>query len=602
MVGLLAGMSAGLWAGEFAAPEAGPVAFRRDQIPLDVDTMVQLSSQLATLARGLNGDTAPRRRCAAQMLALAMALDPANTKPRDLLAEYQKGRHAPKADAKELEENRTRISQQFAWLENPEAGAQGHALAACLKDVLVSSDPKRPVDAPSNESEEKGAWAGWVPPLSAYQPKVVPKHDPSNNPDPNPEPVDVPKILLSHASVSALLWHKIESEESDATWVLSSEPLRMSALKLSGDLNSERPFSIGIGPPANQGPFEQVSTTLLQLLQQQYPKLPAGYRISITSPQLEQSMLSNHRQSLSGAAAVLASAAITGQEPEAIILGQIDASGAFKLPSNFWGCLQALLGKGKRQRLVMPTEAAPILPSLLAMETPGFFFEYEVLLASNFQELLEQSAKNPPEPLAKAVTQFGIIREKAGVQDIRHYITNRFVRQRLAEVSRDAPCHFSAKMLLIQAAGERPTVVPRKVLAAELRRTVTPMDWIYKNAVIVTEEWKVTKEKNYVNYSTYGYRFSAADIVKVGQIYEAARSQVDRLQRYVEKKDAALLEMALKDILVIRDLHKVLRTRGDPNYAGIYASCGVFTRSHQALSQVLLEEIGDPDIPETLKP
>ena len=376
----------------------------------------------------------------------------------------------------------------------------------------------------------------------------------------------------------------------------------MSALKLDGDYGLQRPFSIGIGPPANEGPFEQVSASLLQLLKQQYPKLPDGYRISITSPQLAQSMLSNHRQSLSGAAAVLASAAVTGQEPEAMILGQIDASGVFKLPSNFWDCLQSLIGKGKGQRLVLPTEAAAILPSLLALETPGFFFEYEVLLASNFKELLEQSAKTPPEPLAKAVTQYGIIRQKAGTQDIRHYITNRFVRQRLAEVSREAPCHFSAKMLLVQASGERPTVLPRKVLGADLRRIVTPMDWIHKNAVIVTEEWKMTKEKNYVKYNTYGYQFSSSDIVKVGQIYDSARIQIDRLQRYAEKKDADLGEMALKDILIIRDLHKFLRARGDPNYAEIYSSCGVFTRSHQALNQVLLEEIGDPPIPAILKP
>jgi hypothetical protein len=64
----------------------------------------------------------------------------------------------------------------------------------------------------------------------------------------------------------------------------------------------------------------------------------------------------------------------------------------------------------------------------------------------------------------------------------------------------------------------------------------------------------------------------------------------------VEKKDADLLEMALKDILIIRDLHKVLRTRGDPNYGGIHASCGIFIRSHKALNQVLLEEAGDPPV------
>ena len=533
---MLASMSAGLWAGEFAVPAEGPVPFRRDQVPLDVDTMAQLSTQVESLARGLDAATAPHRRCAAQMLALAMALDPANPKPRELLAEYQKARHSPGGDAKELESNRTRISQQLAWLENPQAGAHGQALAACLKDVLVASDPARPEDAPSNESEETGAWAGWVPPLSAYQPKVIPKRDPPDNPDSGPDADAGPKILLSQASVSTLLWRRIGSDKADETWVLASAPLRMSARKLGEDAGWQAPCSIGIGPVGNEGPFEQVSTSLLHLLKQQQSALPAGCRISITSPQLEQSMLSNHRQSLSGAAAVLASAAVTGREPEAMVLGQIDASGAFKLPSNFWDCLQTLLGKGTGQRLVLPAEAAAILPSLLSLEEPGFFLEYEVLLAANFKELLDRSAKIPPESLAKAVTQFGIIRDKVGTQDVRHYITNRFVRQRLAEVSQDAPCHFSAKMLLVQATGERPTLVPRKVLAAELRRVVAPMDWICNNAEIVHEEWKVTREKNVAKYNPLGYQFSAPDIMKVGQIYDSARIHIERLQRCVEKK------------------------------------------------------------------
>ena len=133
-----------LVAGNFAPPAEGPVAFRRDRLPLDADTMATLSRQLVTLAQGLDAETAVNRRAAAQMLALATALDPGNGKAREVLAGFQNGSHPPAADAEQLEKSRERVWQDIAWLETPEAGGEGQALAACLADVLVVSDPKTP--------------------------------------------------------------------------------------------------------------------------------------------------------------------------------------------------------------------------------------------------------------------------------------------------------------------------------------------------------------------------------------------------------------------------------------------------------------------------
>ena len=58
-----------LVAGNFAVPAEGPVAFRRDRLPLDAGTMAELSRQLVTLAEGLSAETAVNRRAAAQVLA-----------------------------------------------------------------------------------------------------------------------------------------------------------------------------------------------------------------------------------------------------------------------------------------------------------------------------------------------------------------------------------------------------------------------------------------------------------------------------------------------------------------------------------------------------
>ena len=45
VAGLMVGMGFSAMAGPFAVPAEGPVAFRRDKIPLDADAMAGLSKQ-----------------------------------------------------------------------------------------------------------------------------------------------------------------------------------------------------------------------------------------------------------------------------------------------------------------------------------------------------------------------------------------------------------------------------------------------------------------------------------------------------------------------------------------------------------------------------
>lgn len=552
ITGLLVGMGFSLFAGEFSAPAEGPVAFRRDQIPLDVDRIAELSRQLETLARGLNAETPADRRGVAQMLALAVALDPANTKARELISEYEQGRHKPGADADRLERSRMRIWQTIAWLEMPDAGSQGQALAACLKDVMVISDPKHPKVAGLREDGEKGAWAGWIPPISAYEPKALATKD---EPPPAPEPVVDPApeetILLEQAEVHAVLWQKTGTGKS-TRWFQGPAPLRMTVTKSQARTPDDEsgmakaplpPFSIVIGSGEEGFGLAPMANLLRNVLQKHHENLPRGIRVAIDSKEFALSLESKRRQSVSAAAAVLASSAITGTEPQAVIIGQIDASGAFKLPGGFWDQLQAL-GKGGGRRLVLPADAAAWLPSVLALENPGFFMDYEVVLASDFKQLLEFSAKKPDGVIGSAATKFREIREKSGPQDIRLYISNTFVKQRLMTILQEVPSHVSAKMLLIQAAGSRPTIVIRPVLAAELRRALEPMAWVVK-------------------VPDYESRLEDAGNEKLSQLYDLCRTRVDGLQRYAEKSDLPLVERAREVVVALRNLDRATRARGE---------------------------------------
>lgn len=540
VLAMLVSMAFPAAAGGFAPPAEGPVAFRRDAIPLDADAMVTLSKQLDALARGLRAETPAERRGAAQMIALSLALDPANRKARELLDEYQQERHTPDADAERLEKGRARIWQIIAWLETPEAGNQGQALAACLKDVIIISDPQHPRAAAVRDAGERGAWTGWVPDVSAYDRKLVARNEEPKPSDPAQPTTGSKSIALESAKVHTMLWQKV-GEPDDNKWELACSPLEMTARKSTDEGEDSHSFSVRIGPGGEGDQLGKISSNIRKLLAAKHGAQTRGVRISISSTQLEKSLESHKLHSISAASAVLASSAFTGREPDAIILGLVDENGVYKIPTGFWEQLQSL-GKGTGRRLILPADAATILPSMLALEKPGFFMEYEVLLAADLKQLLELSEKTPEGPLASAIARFREIRERSGTQDLRQYIANTFVKQRLMAVLQEAPAHFSARMLVIQAAGSRPTLVARPVLASEIRRALEPMKWLTQR-----------------EYDLLG----SAEISKLGQTYETCRSKVDALERYAEKTDKPLIERARELTAAIRNVERATRTRGE---------------------------------------
>ncbi len=566
LAGCLAGMTCLLGAGEFAPPAEGPVPFRRDRMPLEADAMVALAGQLESLAGGLKAKDGRDRRGAAQMLALALALDPGNAGARHMIKAYAMDRHVPSGDAQRLEKIRSDIRRWITWLETEEAGPDGQALAACLRDVMGISEGRALVAA------EQGAWTGWIPDVSAYKKKPGGREEKPKEPEPKVQEVVNHAVLLEQAEVQTPLWF-FDKRIDPPVWTLTSGPLQMKATKAHGDEQGRSPFSIVIGSGQDRGTLDQLGDSIKVLLEKQHGTLPPGVRMQITSKPFEDSLKSKQRQSISAAVAVLAGSALSGREPQAIIIGQVDQSGAFGLSSRFWYQLQAL-GKGSGQRLVLPVEAEPYLSSILAMERPEFFIEYEVVLASDFQQLLAFSAKVPDEPLASASAKFQEIRNKMGTSDLRTYIGHSSVKQRLAQVLQDLPSHVSAKMLLIQASGNRPFWVSRKVLAAELRRSIEPMEWL-------------------LTVNSFGQ--GSKEAARLGETYDSCRTKVDGLERYAEKSDRELVEQARELAVALRSLDKAARSRGE-GYVVMVAMQNArenLMRLHKELIQRLVGEVGD---------
>jgi len=426
-----------------------------------------------------------------------------------------------------------------------------------LEDIARIFDPGASNAGDASVGSDRGAWSGWIPGVAEYESRKIAGNAGSGNPGAGAQSGTKKDLILRNAEVQTLLWKNVGKIEAPH-WALAKASLQMTTEETGSDEDGVvYPFSIRIGSDEGGASFERLGGSIHKLLLAGGRKPPPGFSVLISSPELETSIRSNKLHSISAATAVLASSAFTGLAPSAnaIILGQIDETGAFNLPSGFWDQLLAL-GKGDGQRLVLPLAASEELASMLAMEKPGFFLEYEVLLAADFKELTKLVAAAPGGNMESAMTNFHEVQSKAGNQVPREYIANRFVRQRMAEIYQMCPNHFSAKMLLLQASGSRPTWVSRRVLAAEILHALEPMDWVINQASIVTNE-----DSNRLNFSPH--RFSAAEIARFNEIYDLCRSRLDALERYVEKNDLDLLDRARKANLACRTLYRANRTRGE---------------------------------------
>jgi len=542
---LMAGV---LSAAPFAAPREGPVAFRRDRVPLDVETMANLSDELSQLAHAQKPESPRERRTTAQMLALALALNPANAEARTALGTLAKGGPLRAPEKRQVERSKARVWHMLSWLEMPESGTDGQALSACLGDVIAMVDPDHPKASAILDAGERGAWNQWIPALAAYEEvklvdnkTIVPDPMPGDPVLPTPAGAEA-QLALTTASLATPLWavDKVTNQET-----LASHGVKMTAV-IRPALPEEPPvppMALTIDFTGENRQIARMNRALAPALTKQFGKLPLGSRVALNLGEDTPYLALKDREAISGAAAVLMSAALSGKEPVGTVIGVVDETGAFKGTPDFWERLRSL-SKGPGGRLVVPLECAEFLPSVLAMEDPEFFLKYDILLASNLTELIDRTAKTPPSPLVEVLGRFGDVRAKAGTIPVSQYVGNRFVRQRLVELSGEISYFASPKMLAVQAAGERPTRIPRRVMAAELRRAIRPISWVATTPM------------------------GSIDLAVLDKSYDSSRADVDRLERYLDTHDRDLL-------LKVREMTTTLRAFSRASRVGVNRDNGL---------------------------
>ena len=152
----------------YIGPDPAPILFRRDLVPIDTDTMRELSGYLTDLATREPDGTPEQTRATAQLLALAIRLNPAN---RSALETDKSLRAGQAVDSFEGDINQP-LRQVWGiadWLLDPASGAGGKDLGNLVVDALAVINPQNPLVRLQDPEGELERWKHVVPTLAAYQ-------------------------------------------------------------------------------------------------------------------------------------------------------------------------------------------------------------------------------------------------------------------------------------------------------------------------------------------------------------------------------------------------------------------------------------------------
>lgn len=514
---------------EFVPPAEGPVPFRRDRLPVDVDTIATLSRQITLLTGADLPQNEAGLRAAAQMTALALALDPANREARDLLGKLREGGIPEEADGKELERSRSRVWQILGWLEMPEAGADGQALAACLGDVLAIADPDHPKAKARREHGEQGAWNGWIAPESAFRKKEV---------EPEPAPMEkkeiLPAVELAEPSAPVPLWTLNKETKTSRLGVVKIES-KVTAGSESGKVE------IKWGTPNPGDALLASSRGLAYVISKRYGGLQGGVEASFQWEDDKGYTADRNGGVLSGTGAILLDAAMSGKEPAAMAFAVVGEDGTLHLPPGFWASLRELSALKGNERIVLPAKAEDFLSALLVLDDAAFFMDHEVLLASTVEQLCDLSSGVPKPVIAETLAGFAEIQKAGRGKSIGSFVAHPSTQIRLNKLATTMPQHASARFLALQGSGSRPRFLQRAILAREIRDALQPIGYLKDE----TTDKMLTQE--------------------LDKIHETCRKNLDQLYNIIEIRDRDLHKAAVGVADSVRTLARML-DRKDADY------------------------------------
>lgn len=537
-----------LLAAVYVPPDQSKSLFKRDLLPLDTDTMRELSGHLTSLARRDIGQDPVHWRATAQLLAIATRLDPANRPARDLGTRLAAGDVRPPPTGIDFGPARDRTWTIVDWLLQPEAGDEGQLLGHQLLDAMRVVDPRHPLARRHHADGEAARWRGIVADLDRFQ--AAPPTSPADPPDegvpcPPPPPPQVrrPPIKLREASLATPLF--LYDNELRMQLQLTRLSMRIE------ETPTQAPLSFTLTPEL-AGPLLETSRQRVRAsLERTWPDLPLGANALLDTG--EWRYASRNGTALTGPVSLLLHAALDGSplRSDLVLLSDLKDDGSLARPTWSWDYL-ITLRHAEGGRLLVPPDLQPELRAMIALESPEFFRRWEVLVVSSLDAALAIGrAEGSPEGLAEASGLFAEFQEFARNKAIGPLCVNENVRRGLADILAKAPYHFSAAMLLLQGELNRPTRLDREVTARLLRSAVEPLVPLAKAPLA----------------NLNPNRADAA--------FDAARSRIAPFTKYLRPEDEDLLKAAMELTSLTRSIGRGLQVGRRDAKGNIIARTGV---------------------------
>ncbi|MBK1855289.1 hypothetical protein JO972_09995 [Verrucomicrobiaceae bacterium 5K15] len=543
-------------AAKYLRPEPFKELFKLEKIPLQVDSMKELSKHLTVLALREHDGSAINQRATGQMLALAMRLDPANQHARHANQALLRDDGPSTSSDDALLKAKARIRFYHRWLENPQAGTDANALSKYLIDAT------KVLQQETANAADQADWSGVIPPLAKYQGSAAPTETPTPPTTPTAANSDTPtapgtpvappstpqntepSYPISTMTINMPLTVEQHSVFRDPKDALKEKPKITTTYRIS-------PITIQIQPNQDPNYFDLKIASKINpkntdaaglkkaLNTLKTNKVPAaGAQVNITFGPLTYS----HKNGAAGMAAVrLMLEACHRNIPlrdDIFLCASLDSEGQFRLPPNFWTVLNALRSeKSKRGRLIVPESAIRPLIQLLVFDEPDFFTRWEIYTCNTIDEALAVAAKKTDEKIAEASQLFQPVHQLSDKAEVVKLAVNSTVRKRLSDVVALAPNHLSAKILLLQGSGKRPMRLNETGLAFHLQPLVNQMTYTLLNAVDLDHPSTATLKKLHVD----------------------ARKVLDPMERLVTRRDEGLYHDTMELANDIRSLNLLIR-------------------------------------------
>ena len=526
---------------EYVSPDLSEEMFRVEEIKLPVHQMKNLASQLVTMATRQQDRSAVSRRASAQLLALAMQLDLSNQQARELNEWLAAGELPEISNEEEIKHALRSILNCQQWLSNSTAGYASNELANAITDAVSTMNPQ------AEMSEELYVWSSVMLPLEEVE--VVARPVEKVESDESVIPFEVKEF-----SANALVLDSTTPQNE-----AQSKPF-FSPLKIT--LNDCDPYgSSSLNTQTEQSAevndIVKLGSMLDQILYARRGGLSA-YHATISDPVFLAKK--NHQLIASNLAmSFMASAYDKRLRDDVFLCAKLSKNSPLTEVDQPWQVFRALrnivsINTSETSGLIIISPSyEKILAEALVMNEIEFFIRWDIYTASQLYEAIELAVKEPKENRKKADELFESIRELSKRMDVKDLVQNRAVKERLLDIVKLQPQHFSAKMLLMASSRNRETKLSEKTLSLAL---LEPVQKIYQASSRGLHDADTLSEQK--------------------SIYTNAVAVMSELNSFVRSQNRDTFDKAVsltKDYkILVREMDNLSRTRPSSSERGAFMS------------------------------